>query len=422
MQAAIAASWALLLGIGLMMLGNGLQGSLLGIRASLEGFPTAVTGLVMSAYFVGFLAGSTLAPRLVKRVGHIRVFSALASLASASVLLHAVFLTPGIWSLARLVTGFSYAGLYVVAESWLNDRATNETRGQLLSIYMIITLGSMASGQLLLNLGDPGGYVLFILASVLVSLALVPISLTARPAPSFEAPSHVGLKQLYDISPLGVLGCLATGVANGAFVGMGAVYAENIGLSVAQISIFMAIAIVGGVIFQWPLGHLSDKFDRRRVITVVTFLAALFALIAVIASSISPWVLFVIVCLFGGLSFPMYSLCLAHTNDHLKPDQLVAASGTLVLVVGIGASFGPTTAAALMSIVGANGFFWWLAIVHAAIGVFAIYRMSKRAAPAVEEHTHLIPVSPPASPGGASLTLQTLRDHIDRDVAKMSRV
>lgn len=422
MLTVVAASWALLLGIGLIMLGNGLQGSLLGLRASLEGFSTPVTGLVMSGYFVGFLAGSTLTPILVKRVGHIRVFTALASLASASVLLHTIFISPSMWGLIRFVTGFCYAGLYVVSESWLNDRATNETRGQLLSVYMIIQLGGFASGQLLLNLGDPGGYVLFILVSVLVSVALVPISLTAGAAPSFEAPSHVGLRQLYDMSPLGVLGCMAVGVSNGALVGMGAVYAASIGLSLAQISIFMAIAVAGGVAFQWPIGNLSDRLDRRQVITVVTFLAAVMALAAIAVSGVSVWGLFALVCLFGGLSLPMYTLCLAHTNDHLEPSQMVAASGTLVLVMGVGAIFGPTTAAVMMSFVGPNGFFWWLAIVHAAIGVFAVYRMSKRVAPSVDEHVHLVPVSPRCSPIATALTLQDVRDHTDRDLARMSRL
>ncbi len=221
MRTTIVASWALFLGIAMIMLGNGLQGSLLGLRATVEGFATATTGFVMSAYYVGFLLGSSLTPKLVKRVGHIRVFTALASMASAAVLLHAVFTTPAAWTAMRIVTGFSYAGLYVVAESWLNDRATNETRGQLLSVYMVIMVGGMGSGQLLLNVADPAGFELFILVSVLVSAALVPIALTAFAAPDFAAPSHVGVKQLYEISPLGVFGAFGTGIAHGAAFGMG---------------------------------------------------------------------------------------------------------------------------------------------------------------------------------------------------------
>lgn len=393
MGAAVRASWALFLGIALLMLGNGLQGSLLGVRATLEGFPTAVTGLVMSAYYVGFLAGSALAPIIVGRVGHIRVFAALASLASAAALLYAVFVTPASWGAMRLVTGFSIAGLYVVAESWINDRATNQTRGQLLSIYMVVMMAGMASGQLLLNLADPDGFALFIGVSVLISLALVPISLTASPAPSFDAPSHVGLVQLYRLSPLGVMGSMGTGLSNGALVGMGAVFAENAGLSLAQISAFMAAAFLGGVVFQWPIGRLSDRFDRRRVITLVTFAAAAVALLAELLPDIGPDIgpeigvvaLLTLVCVFGGLSFPMYALCIAHTNDFLEPGQMVAASASLMLVAGLGAVLGPVTASATMALAGAAGFFWCLAAVHAAIGGFAFWRMAKRAATPLDE-------------------------------------
>lgn len=421
MRATIVASWALFLGIAMIMLGNGLQGSLLGLRATVEGFSTATTGLVMSAYYVGFLLGSSLAPKLVKRVGHIRVFTALASMASAAVLLHAVFTTPAAWTAMRIVTGFSYAGLYVVAESWLNDRATNETRGQLLSVYMVIMLGGMGGGQLLLNVADPAGFELFILVSVLVSAALIPIALTAFAAPDFSAPSHVGLKRLYEISPLGVFGAFGTGMAHGAAFGMGAVYARNVGLSVGEISYFMAAPFLGGVLLQWPIGHLSDRVDRRRIITIVTFVAAIVAFAAIPVSGQSTLALLVLMCLFGGMSLPLYSLCLAYTNDHLEPSQMVAASATLVFVGGAGAIFGPTLAAVLMSVIGSNGFFWWLGSIHAGIGVFAIYRMTKSDATPVEEQTHYVPVPSRASPVAAYLTHSMVGDEMDRDLARLGR-
>jgi MFS family permease len=428
MRTTIVASWALFLGIAMIMLGNGLQGSLLGLRATVEGFATATTGFVMSGYYVGFLLGSSLTPKLVKRVGHIRVFTALASMASAAVLLHAVFITPAAWMAMRIVTGFSYAGLYVVAESWLNDRATNETRGQLLSVYMVIMLGGMGSGQLLLNVADPAGFQLFILVSVLVSAALVPIALTAFAAPNFSAPSHVGVKRLYGISPLGVFGAFGTGIAHGAAFGMGAVYARNVGLSVGEISYFMAapflggvFPFLGGVLLQWPIGHLSDRVDRRRIIAIVTFVAAIVAFAAIPVSGQSTLALLVLMCLFGGMSLPLYSLCLAYTNDHLEPSQMVAASATLVFVTGAGAIFGPTLAAVLMSVIGSNGFFWWLGSVHAVIGAFAIYRMTKSDATPVEEQTHCVPVPPRASPVSAYLTHSMVRDEMDRDLARFGR-
>ena len=385
------------------MLGIGLQGTLLGLRASLEGFPTTVTGLIMSAYFAGFLGGSLVAPKLVARVGHIRVFAALASLASIAALVHALFVEPLTWGMMRLGSGFCVAGLTVVAESWLNRSSNNETRGQLISVYMIVTLVGFAGGQLLLNVADPRAFELFVLVSILVSFALVPILLSVAPAPSLIAPVHVGLKKLYAISPLGVVGCLCTGMADGAFFGMGAVYAEALGLSVAQISYFMGLALLGGILLQWPIGFLSDAFDRRTVLAVVTFLTAGTAIAAVPLAMTSVTGLFVIVTLFGGLYLPMYSLCLAHTNDYLDAQQMVAASGGMVLVFGIGASLGPSLAAGAIALFGSNGFFGFLAAVHIAIGGFALYRMLKRTAKPLAEQDPTVPIPFSASPLSAIL-------------------
>jgi MFS family permease len=311
MRQVVTSSWALLLGMALMMLGNGLQGSLLGLRAVGEGFGTTVTGLVMSSYYLGFLAGSTLAPRIVKNVGHVRVFSALASLASAAILVHLAAVDPLSWSAMRFVTGFSYAGLYVVAESWLNDRATNETRGQLLSVYTVVLFSGLAMGQLLLNAADPLGPSLFLLTSVMISLAMVPIALTAGPTPAFETTAKLGIRALYRLSPLGVLGATAIGMAHGVLFGMGAVYGDRIGLSVTEISIFMGVAVAGGILFQWPIGHLSDRFDRRRVITAIALLAAIFAILAAFAAGRSQLLLLVLTFLFGGMTLPIYSICIA---------------------------------------------------------------------------------------------------------------
>jgi MFS family permease len=403
MVAAVASSWALLLGMALLMIGNGLQGSLLGVRASLEGFPTAVTGMLMSGYYVGFLAGSTLTPKLLARVGHIRVFGALASLASVAILIHAMLVQPTAWGLMRLVSGFCYAGLYVVAESWLNNQATNETRGQLLSVYMVVTLGGMGLGQGLLNVADPGGPYLFMLVSILISLAVAPMLLSARPGPRLAALTRVSLRQLYRISPLGVVGMLATGIAQGAFFGMAAVYGREVGFPVREISLFIGFWLFGGVLLQWPIGWLSDAFDRRRVLAAVTLAAAFLALLGPLLVGRSEVGLLAAVALFGGLNLPMYSLCLAHTNDFLAPEQVVAASGTLVLVGGIGAALGPITAATMMSLIGPDGFFWWLAIVHGAIGLFALWRMTRRPARPVTEQGAYVPLSPRATPAAGAM-------------------
>jgi MFS family permease len=420
MLTAVRSAWALLLGLALLMLGNGLQGTLLGVRATLEEFSTQTTGLVMTGYFVGFLIGSIIGPKLVKNVGHIRVFAALASILSAAMLLHSLFVEPLTWFAIRLVNGFAVAGLYIVVESWLNDAATNRTRGQLLSVYMVIVLGGMAAGQFLLNLADPAGFELFILVSVLVSVSLVPIALSITRAPKFETPGHVSWRTMYENSPLGMVGCLIVGIAQGALMGMGAVYAREIGMGVADVSIFMATALAGGVVLQWPVGHVSDIFDRRVVITVVTMLAALAALTGALAGEHSTVILLVAVFLFGGLSFPVYSLCIAHSNDHLQPEQMVAASGTLILVAGIGASIGPSMAASLMSIMGPDGFFWCLFAVHLAIGLFALYRMTRRPALPAEEQTVYQAMPARSTPMAASITQADVRDHRDREMARLS--
>ncbi len=399
MFAAIKTTWTLFLGLAFIMLAVGLQNVLLGVRSDLESFSTVVTGFIMSGYFFGFVLGSLSAPKLVRNVGHIRVFAALASLASVAVLCHVLLVDAPSWIVMRIVTGFSYAGLYVVAESWLNDRSTNETRGQMLSIYMVVVLGGMGAGQALINLYDPGSFELFLLASVLVSLALIPILLNASPAPAFETPSSISLLELYRTSPLGVVGAFGTGMAQAALIGMGAVYAASVALPVAKISLFMGLVYAGGMLLQWPIGRLSDSLDRRQVLTVTTLVAAAAASIAfVIGLDFGLWPLLACVAVLGGTCMPLYSLVVAHTNDHLQPEQMVAASGTLYLVVGLGASAGPVLASLGMDEIGPKAFFLFLAAVHGAIGAFALYRMTRRPAIALEDQGDAIPVSQAASP------------------------
>ncbi len=417
----VLSAWALLLGMGMLMLGNGLQGSLLGIRAVSEGFGTTVTGLVMTGYYLGFLAGSTLTPRIVMNVGHVRVFSALASLASVAILIHVTAVEPLTWAAMRFVTGFAYAGVYIVAESWLNDRATNESRGQLLSVYMVVMFSGLALGQLLLNVADPAGFFLFLLTSVMISLAMVPIALTAGPAPAFETTTKISIRELYRLSPLGVSGAAATGMAHGTLFALGAVYGDRIGLSVAEISLLMGITVAGGIVAQWPIGRLSDRFDRRRVITAVALLAAIFALLAAILGGISLALLLTFAFLLGCMTLPMYSLCIAHTNDYLAPGQMVQAGATLVMVGGIGACIGPPVVATLMGAIGPEVFFVFLAGVHAAIGLFAVYRMSQRASKPLEEQGPTIPTGSGAGAGTSRLSALIMRNLRVRAQASRNR-
>ncbi len=389
--AALMSSWALLLGFGILMLGDGLQGTLLAVRADQEGYSTTITGLIMSSFYIGFLCGSMMAPRIVVQVGHVRVFAALAALASAAVLVHAVFVEIPVWISLRLISGFCFAGLYVVAESWLNQRATNETRGKLLSLYMLVTYIGVGLGQLLLNLGDPKEYPLFVLTSVLISIAVVPLLLSASATPKFEKSVGLRLRDLYRISPLGIVGMFAIGMVTATFFALGPVYGQRLGLNLEKISYFMTAAVVGTILFQWPIGALSDRFDRRLILTIVTLLTAVAAFACVQLSSEKIEILLAGVGLFAGLAFPLYSVCIAHTNDHLEPNQMIAASGTLVLAGGLGAVMGPIVIASTMDYFGNDSFFWCMGSVHLLTGIFALYRMTRRPPTPLEKQGAITP-------------------------------
>ncbi|MBC6440301.1 MAG: MFS transporter [Rhodospirillales bacterium] len=420
MIAAIVSVWALLVGIGLLMVGSGLQGSLLGIRASAEGFSVLVTGLVMSSYFAGFVLGSLATPRLIRRVGHIRVFGALTSLASITALLHATFVDPIVWGFLRVMTGFCYIGLFIVAESWLNDRSTNETRGRLLSLYMIVMTGSMATGPLLLNIGRTTGFELFVAASVLVSIAFIPLSLTAYAAPRFEEQDRFSIRQLMEVSPLGVAGCLVNGATAGALVSLVAVYGKAIGLSIDNIALLASASILGGTILVWPLGRLSDRFDRRLVLTGTALAGGTLALGIVLLGVPSPTLQILAVAVVGGFIMPLYSLSVAHTNDHLHPNQMVAASSGLLLANGIGGMAGPTMAGAAMELLGPPGFLWFPAGAMLALAGFAIFRMTRRSAVPAEEQRDFVRM-PRTSGIMADAALRNQRNRMDSDPANTFR-
>ena len=379
-RSALLSCSALLLGFGILMLGDGLQGTLLAIRADLEGFSTTVTGLIMSTFYIGFLLGSILTPKITRQVGHIRVFAALSALASAAILLHALFIDIPIWIALRLISGFCFAGLYIVAESWLNDRATNQTRGKLLSLYMIVTYAGVGGGQLLLNLASPSEFPLFILTSVLISVAVVPLLLSAGSPPKHQESVNISLLALYRLSPLGIVSMFSVGLVTAAFFALGPVYGQRIGLDVEYISYFMTAAVAGTIILQAPIGVLSDRFDRRVILTITTLLTSIAAIFCVFASQISTNMLLIAVALFGGLALPLYSVCIAYTNDHLNPNQMIAASGALVLTSGLGAVVGPILIASFMDNYGKQALFWSFAVLHGLTGLFALYRMTVSAA------------------------------------------
>ena len=369
-----AATWALFVGIGFLMLGNGLQGSLVGIRSQTEGFSTASTGLVMTAYFAGFLTGGRTVTSLISSVGHIRVFAALASTTSTAVLVYALAVVPEAWIVMRFITGFCMAGLYVVAESWINDLATNRTRGRLLAIYMVASMGGIAGGQFLLNAADPSGFELFVLASLLVSLALVPIALSASSSPPTRTPTAMPITALAKAVPTGLTVSFLVGMAHGALIGMGAVYATAAGLEPSQVALFLGAPMVGGVLFQVPIGWLSDWVPRRGVMFAVAVLAAACGLGVLAAEPGSPssyGLMFVL----GGASFPLYSLAIAHTNDWIEPSQIMGAATALVTVNGIGAMLGPLLAAGLILVFGNSVYAASLVLTHGMVVAFLGYRL-----------------------------------------------
>ena len=341
----LAAVGALLASYGLLILGLGLFSTLLSLRTGIEGFPTAVTGLVMSAYFLGMLVGAREGVRVVARVGHIRAFAAFASVMSVTALAHVLFIEPVVWAAMRFLSGFCMAGMVMVTESWLNERATNTSRGQVMSLYMITNYFAAGCGQLLVPVGDPGSFELFSLASIIFSLALVPVLMTSASAPLPATGARVKLGDLYRTSPLGLMGVCCSGLINSVLFSLGPVFARGVGLSLQQTSLFMAVSIMGGLILQWPVGRLSDRVDRRWVLVGACGLTVLAGTGIILSAGASPAFLYATGLVYGGVAFTIYALSAAHTNDFAPPGRLVQVASGLLFAYGVGASAGPIVAA-----------------------------------------------------------------------------
>lgn len=397
MFSVLSSAWALLLGMMLLQVGNGMQGTLLGVRGEIEGFSTLEMSLVMSGYFVGFLFGSRMAPDMIRRVGHVRVFAALASLISAVMILYPTFANPYAWGAGRILIGFCFSGVYVTAESWLNNAATNENRGKALSLYMIVQMVGIVSAQALMLVADPGGFVLFIIPSVLISLAFAPILLSISPTPAFDSAKPMSLKALFNVSPLGCAGMFLLGGVFAAQFGMSAVYGAEAGLTVGQISTFVAAFYMGALLVQYPLGWLSDRMDRRLLILIAAAICGGGAVVGMLFGGIF-WMLLVAAFLVGGMSNPLYSLLIAYTNDFLEHDDMAAAAGGMVFINGLGAVAGPLLTGWMMGVFGPEGFFLFIAILAFATSGYAAYRMTQRAAPSVGETESYAAVAPGASP------------------------
>ena len=393
-------SWALFTGFGIIVVSHGFQSNLLGIRSVIENFNFIATGIMMSAYFVGFFIGATVVPRLVTKVGHIRVFAAFASMASLSSLVHVVFVDPYVWIFARFLTGFSMIGIFIIVESWLNDRANNKTRGKVLSLYMLVTYVGMALGNLLLNVSNPRYYEPFILISLLFSIALIPILLTKRKPPKFRKNSAIKIKELFKISPFGTVSMFCTGFIFAPIFSLLSVYAVTMKLGIFETSLLLVGVMLAGALFQWPIGSLSDKYDRRKIIIGSSLAAIIFSLSAIFASGMGNSLpnlfiestvsfnyfsttmdktrLFIFIILLAGVTLPLFSLNLALVNDYIPKEKFVAAGSGLNIIFGLGAMAGPIMCSILMHFLGPNGFFVHLLIFLFAIIVFGFYRLSQR--------------------------------------------
>ena len=378
MWTTIRSLFSLLLSYGMLMMGNSMISILLGLRSKLEGFSTEVIGFIMSGFFIGMLVGALLAVRVVSGVGHIRAFAAFASIMSVAVLAHVLYLDPIVWFLLRIITGFCMAGMVMVVESWVNERSINRMRGQILSLYMITNYLCAGLGQFTMLIGNPAQFQLFIIASMIYSIALVPILLTKASAPKPTSPQRMSIKELFFISPVGVFGMICAGMANSSLISMGAVFAKEVGLSVAAISSFMATAILAGMVLQYPIGRISDKFDRRFVL-VFASLASSFAAITVIwATSQSILILIIAIAVYGGFSYTIYPLSASQVNDLAEPNLLVQVAAGLLIAYGAGASIGPILAAHSMARFGPDGFFLFLIFINSILIIFTIVRTFQR--------------------------------------------
>lgn len=371
------ASWALFLGMFMLMIGNGLQGTLLGLRGELEGFSTFELSVVMSAYFVGFLFSSRTTPLLIQRVGHVRVFAALGSTVSAVLILYPVLTEPWAWTIGRVIIGFCFCGVYITAESWLNDASSNETRGKALSIYLMVQMAGIVAAQYIITQGDVSGFVLFIIPSVFVSLAFAPILLSIRPTPAFEQAKSMTMRELVSASPLACVGMFLLGGIFSAQFGMGAVYGTQAGLSVSQVSLFVSVIYIAALVAQWPIGWLSDRIDRRILIILTTLVGGLGGLIAFIWTG-NFAIILVSAALVGGTSNPLYALLIAYANDYLEKEDMAAAAGGLLLINGVGAIAGPLIVGWMMETIGAEGFWLFTASLMLGVAGYAAWRMIQR--------------------------------------------
>ena len=382
----LLSTWGLFTGLALLLVTAGVYSTLVGIRAELKQLPTLVSGGITTAYYAGFLLGSWYTLRALKQVGHIRVYAALASLLSASVLITGVYDSPIVWILMRSSTGFCFAGLYVVAESWLNGLATNTFRGRLLAVYNVVTIGAYGAGQLLVFNFDARTLTGFAFAAVVSSLAVIPVVMSEQAAtPNVDNHTHITMRELAKIVPTGAGTILLVGLAHGGMLGMAVIFATREGLSVGRVGILIAAINLGGMALTWPISSASDDLDRR-IIGVLSSLAVIVLGLVMLTQTPSSWFTTALLFAIGGFSFPLYAVGGAYTNDWVSPEQMGAAASQLVTLYGFGAMIGPLVAAPFLDIIGTQGFAWSIISLHALILLFLIYRIRAWHAPVTTKH------------------------------------
>ena len=412
----IVSSWALFTGFGLIMLAHALQGTLLNVNAVFFNFSDFEIGYVFSGYFIGYLFSSIQCPKLIKNVGHIRVFAAFASLGSIAILLHWIVINPIAWLIFRMITGFSFAAIYIVCESWLNDRADNKSRGQLIGFYMIVLYFSTSAGGMLVNLRATTDAHLFILTSLLISLALVPILLTKKPAPDFSTPKFLSLKELYTKSPMAFVGSFSIGMVYSALFGLMGVFGAKIGLSIFQISILVFVNMFVGAIFQYPVGKISDKYDRRTILLSLNLIAIASLIFIYLLGSLSFNLLLVFIGIHSAVSLPYYAVVISHMNDFLEKDEIVSGSSTLTLVNALGMVMGPMLASGFMAYFGAYGYFLYMIVIYCLVAPYNFFRIRVgRTSNIYEENTPSMIVPRTASPVGMQLASDQIITKIEDD-------
>lgn len=398
----VVSIYSLLLAVAILLLGQGYSGTLIGVRAGIEAFPDSVTGVVMSGYFVGFVAGAFWCPKLLRAFGHIRAFAAMAALASAAITMHGLVVHPLMWLILRIVTGACMVGLYLAIESWLNGLLERRNRGRVFAVYMLVNLMALGSAQYLILVFGPREVAGFALAALFLALGLVPIALTRLPEPPKVVVPRFQLTRLIDLSRLSTAGAFVTGLCNGTFWGLGALYAHHIGLDAGGIAALLSAVIIGGAVLQMPIGYYSDRHDRRWVLLVVGVASAA----AAVGLALMPVVLFPamlgVAVIYGGFSFSVYSLSVAHANDRAETGQVMETTRGLLLVNGVGAAIGPAIAGVFMHHFGPRSLMWYIGLVFFVLALYAIHRLRVTRAVLPEEQTPFVPIAR-TSPGAAQM-------------------